>query len=79
MFDRDEFSGSTNFGEGEIDGYTLVDVSVQSDVGPGQLAAGIDNLLDEQYITHLGQAFNLPGFVIAGRGRAYSLTYTLRY
>ena len=79
VFDRDEFDNSTAFGEGEVNGYTLVDASVQTDVGPGQLAVGIDNLFDEQYITQLGQAYNLSNNVIAGRGRAYSLTYTMRY
>lgn len=84
VFDRDKFDSAElppdeAFGKGEIDGYTLVDASVRADAGPGQLSFGIDNLFDEQYITQLGQAYNLSNNVIAGRGRAYSLTYTVRY
>ncbi len=79
VFDRDKFDDSAAFGEGEVNGYTLVDASVQADAGPGHLSFGIDNLFDEQYITQLGQAYNLANNVVAGRGRAYSLTYTVRY
>ncbi|MEF8794558.1 TonB-dependent receptor [Thiohalorhabdus sp.] len=79
VFDRDRFEGSTAFGEGEVNGYTLLDASGQVRVGPGNLEVGIRNLLDEQYITPLGQSFNLPGFVVAGQGRSANISYTVTY
>lgn len=79
VFDRDRFEGSTAFAEGEINGYTLVDASGHVEVGPGTLEVGIDNLLDEQYITPLGQAYNLTGYVVAGRGRTLSASYSVTY
>lgn len=79
LFDRGEFDNSTAFGEGAVDGYTLVDISAEGGVGPGTLSLGIDNVFDEKYITTLGQAYNLPGYVISGRGRTYNISYTVQY
>ena len=79
VFDRDRFEGSTTFAQGEVNGYTLVDASGHVEVGPGTLEVGIDNLLDEQYITPLGQAYNLTGYVFAGRGRTLSASYSVTY
>ena len=78
LFDRDEF-GDTGFGQGDVEGFTLVDVTGGVDVGPGQLNLGISNLLDEQYIVPVSQAFNLNTRTVAGRGRAYSMEYSLTY
>lgn len=56
LFKRDRFAdNATGFGKGGFDdGYTLLDLSARAEVGPGTLSVGIDNLLDEQYITQLG-------------------------
>ncbi|MFA9461686.1 TonB-dependent receptor [Thiohalorhabdus sp. Cl-TMA] len=84
VFDRDRFDSaalpaSDAFAKGKVDGYTLVDASGRVEVGPGSLEVGINNLLDEQYITPLGQAYNLAGYVFAGRGRTLSASYSVTY
>lgn len=79
VFGRDEFGDSAAFGQGEVEPFTLVDVSAEVQLGPGRLSGGIDNLFNEQYITPLGQAFNLTGFEVAGRGRSFTVAYSVTY
>ncbi|HZD54445.1 MAG TPA: TonB-dependent receptor [Woeseiaceae bacterium] len=53
---RNKFPGSTNFWEGEIHSWTVVDVSASGEMGPGVLTVGVNNLLNEDYFTHISES-----------------------
>lgn len=60
-------------------GYTLFDLGVNYDMNRyGQLAFGVENLLDKQYILTWSQ---VPGYqnYWAGRGRVFSVTYSITF
>ncbi|MCO7595372.1 MULTISPECIES: TonB-dependent receptor [Pseudomonas] len=72
----------------EIDGYTTFDLLASQDTGFGTFSAGIQNLLDKQYSTVWGQRATLfysptygPAYLYdyQGRGRTYTLTWSLAY
>ncbi len=72
----------------EIDGYTTFDLLASQDTGFGTLSAGIQNLLDKQYSTVWGQRATLfysptygPAYLYdyQGRGRTYTLTWSMAY
>lgn len=68
----------------DFGGYTLVDASanykVGKGVGKGELRLSIANLFDRDYITYYSQsALVEPKRYFAGRGRAVSLGYALRF
>ena len=81
--DRDEFPDAegpdsfANFGEGEIDGYTLVDLVSEVAVGPGTLRVAVNNLLNKDYVPAINQAFNIPSAFASGPGRTLGLHYRL--
>ncbi|EAR55201.1 ferric aerobactin receptor precursor [Photobacterium sp. SKA34] len=69
-----------------IDGYTLFDLVGSVDLPKGTLGFGIQNLLNEEYTTIWGQRATFlyntnPAsmFDYKGRGRTFSLNYSLRY
>lgn len=72
----------------EIDGYTTFDLLASQDTGFGTFSAGIQNLLDKQYSTVWGQRATLfysptygPAYLYdyQGRGRTYTLTWSMAY
>ncbi|WP_420428277.1 TonB-dependent receptor [Algiphilus sp.] len=81
--DRDEFPNAdgpesfAGFGEGEIDGYTLVDLVSSFAVGPGTLQLSVSNLLNKDYVPMINQAFNIPSAFSSGPGRMVGLNYRL--
>lgn len=81
--DRDEFPNAdgpetfAGFGEGEIDGYTLVDLVSEVAVGPGKLRIAVNNLLNKDYVPAINQAFNIPSAFASGPGRTLGLHYRL--
>lgn len=71
-----------------ISGYTTFDLLGSQDTGFGTFSAGIQNLLDKQYSTVWGQRATLfysptygPAYLYdyQGRGRTYTLTWSLAY
>jgi iron complex outermembrane receptor protein len=69
-------SGTTRLEE-HFSGYTLVDAAVRWASPWGELGAGVENLLDRQYITYYSQA-NYSGThedYYAGRGRTLTLSW----
>ena len=71
-----------------IDGYTTLDLLGSQDTGFGTFSAGIQNLLDKQYSTVWGQRATLfysptygPAYLYdyQGRGRTYTLTWSMAY
>lgn len=76
--DRDRFDGTRAF-EGEVDGFVTLDLISELDAGPGTLKLGIENLLNRQYITPVGQASNIQYAYAAARGARASIRYAIRY
>ncbi|MGZ9101244.1 MAG: TonB-dependent receptor domain-containing protein, partial [Brevundimonas sp.] len=64
-----------------FEGYTVVDAVARYDADFGTLSLGVQNLLDEQYVSYFsdtqGPTDNLRYF--AGRGRTATLTLTRRF
>jgi iron complex outermembrane receptor protein len=72
----------------KISGYTTFDLLGSQETGFGTFSAGIQNLLDKQYSTVWGQRATLfysptygPAYLYdyQGRGRTYTLTWSLAY
>lgn len=74
---RNDYTGG--FGSVDVEGYTLVDASVSIDAGPGTLDVGIDNLLNEDYNTAIGQVYGSFQQFVPGRGRSFRLSYSMDY
>lgn len=75
LFDR-HFDGGLP--QHDFAGYTLVDAVLTYDAGPrGRVTLGVQNLLDEQYLSYYSQTstFVSDTDYVAGRGR----TFTLRW
>lgn len=83
--DRDEYSAA--FGGVDTEGYTVVDLSLTAALGPGRMALGVNNLFNEDYIVPVGRAYGALGEQfdqdfrqdVPGRGRFFSLSYTVAY
>ena len=68
-----------NTGE-HTSGRTLLDATVGYDTGRfGTLSFGVENLFNKQYILFTSQASTANDDWMAGRGRTYSLTHTIRF
>jgi iron complex outermembrane receptor protein len=80
--DRDHDDYLAVFGSSDIEGFTLVDLGASVAAGPGRIRFGVNNLLNEEYITPLGQIYgdagSTTGFV-AGQGRSFTLSYAVEY
>lgn len=69
----------------ELDGFTTFDLLANVKLPLGNLSAGIQNLFDKQYLTFWGQRsvlfYGAPAklYQYYGRGRTFSLTYTINY
>lgn len=75
LMDRD-FEGLDAPSDQDFDGHTLVDLSLAKRTSVGNFRLGVENLLDEQYITYYSQtATTLDSRYFAGRGRTLTLTY----
>lgn len=60
------------------DSYTLVDFTSSYPLGPGRLALGISNLLNEEYVNVTNQASG-DFFYYLSEGRRATLGYTMRF
>lgn len=70
-FDRDAY---------DFDGYTLFDLLVSYELPRGTVGLGIENVLDEQYITYYGQSGTTRADrYFAGRGRNFNLRYRIEF
>ena len=76
LLDRDLNEGNSL--EEHTNGYTLVDLSVNHDIGKGTATLGIENLADKFYILSWSQVVGFRNFW-AGRGRMVSVIYTMNF
>jgi iron complex outermembrane receptor protein len=74
---RDEFPGSTAFGEGRVEDVTLVDFVTAIRFMRGTLHLGIENLANATYVPPINQSFNDGFNYIAGRGRTVSINFAV--
>lgn len=80
LFGRDDPEG---FASADFHGYTVIDLLVSHRVGRGRVTVGVENLLDDDYITYFSQTrapsqatnFNL----FAGRGRTFTVGYRVDF
>lgn len=69
----------------EFDGYSLVDATLGYRLPVGEASLGIENLLNEDYLTYYSQAANTgskvtrDGRVFNGRGRTLTLAYAVTF
>jgi iron complex outermembrane receptor protein len=77
--DRDRSPYIGGFGSNDIDGYTLVDAATSLALGPGRLSVGIDNLLNEDYLTATGQVYGSFQQGVPGRGASLRVGYSVDY
>ncbi|MBF5058229.1 TonB-dependent receptor [Alcanivorax sp. 521-1] len=64
----------------DFDGYTLVDASLVRALPVGRVKLGVENLFDKDYVTYYSQAGRVsPDFYFTGRGRVYSLGYSVDF
>jgi iron complex outermembrane receptor protein len=74
---RDEFPGSTAFGEGRVEDVTLVDFVTSVRFSRGTVRVGVENLANAFYFPPINQAFNDGFNYIAGRGRTVSVSFAV--
>jgi iron complex outermembrane recepter protein len=84
VFDRKQFGdddGPVLFGtfEGDVEGFTVVDLLGQARIGPGELSVGIENLLNKKYVVPERQAFNDLYDYFLAEGRKVTVGYQLRF
>ncbi|RPE80926.1 TonB-dependent receptor [Vulcaniibacterium tengchongense] len=66
-------------GDVRFDGYTTVDLQASVALPVGRLNLGIENLLDEQYITYYSQTVGADDDYFSGRGRVLSASWSHRF
>lgn len=78
---RDRFDGEaeTVFGQGDVESYTVFDLSTAVEIGAGTVALGVENLFDTFYFPSISQWYNLGTGYSAAPGRQVSLTYTVTW
>lgn len=78
---RDRFDGEaeTVFGRGDVEPYTVFDLTTAYEVRPGTIKLGIENLLDTFYFPNISQWYNLGSGYTAAPGRQVSLSYTVTW
>lgn len=80
FYSGNQSNDSTDFGGGtDIDDYVLVDVLSSFDVGPGELTIGVTNLLNNDYLPVINQAFNSQFSNVQGPGRRIGIGFTMRF
>ncbi len=82
---RDQFEGSTAFGEGEVERYTIVDYVARFNVGPGEATLSVRNLLNEDYYPAISQSYYQIGSAnsvtsrVKGQGRTMGVGYSVNW
>lgn len=76
---RKKFPGSTNFWNGDIHSWWVVDVSASGRLGPGVLSLGVNNLLNEDYFTHISESAQQDGRYSKAQGATAKIRYRLDF
>lgn len=74
------FEGTAAPDDQDFNGYTLLSAAMAANTGYGQFRVGVENLLDEDYITYYSQtATTRDDRFFAGRGRTLTLGYEKQF
>jgi iron complex outermembrane recepter protein len=77
---QNRFPGNPRvFGQADIEAYTLVDLSITGEVGPGELTLAVNNLLNEYYFTPDAYRFATPDQFTPGQGATARISYRIEY
>lgn len=82
---RDKFpdaegpDSNLDYARGEVERYTVIDLISRLPLGPGRLQVSLKNLLNEDYVPAINQAFNIPTAYASGPGRTLGMSYALRW
>jgi iron complex outermembrane receptor protein len=78
---RDRFDGEAEaaFGQGDVEPYTVFDLTTSYEIGPGTVKLGIENLFDTFYFPNISQWYNLGFGYTAAPGRQVSLSYAVTW
>lgn len=77
--DRDPDTGPGSFAPGEVEGYTLVDLSARMSVGPGDLRLSVANVFNEDYYPAINQAIDANYAYAKGPGRTVGASYEVNW
>lgn len=72
--DRDRFSGS-GFGQGEVESFTVLDLTSTWRTGNGDITLAINNLLNEDYFPVISQIYNFDTQYTTAPGRSVMVSY----
>jgi len=75
----DRFPGSTTFGEGEVSDLFLMDFIASAETQYGEFRLGIENLLNNQYVSQFGEATNVAPNFFAQPGLTARLSYRIQF
>jgi iron complex outermembrane recepter protein len=76
---RNPHPGSTAFGEGDAESIFLIDVISAYEIRPGTLFFGVENLLNTEYVSRIGQGDNSDFNWYLEQGTRVSLSYAVRW
>ncbi|MEM1110481.1 MAG: TonB-dependent receptor [Pseudomonadota bacterium] len=76
---QQRFDNEPVFGRADIESFTLVDVFVSADLGPGRATLAFNNLLDEYYFTPDAYRSASDENFTTGQGMTVKLTYSVAY
>lgn len=67
------------FGQADVEAYSLLDLSVSGQFGPGVLAVAVNNALNEEYYTPDSWRYANSAYFSQGQGATMRMTYTVTY
>ncbi len=73
----DRETNSTQFGNGDVDGYTTLDWIAKFGVGPGDLEVSLTNLTNEDYYPAANQAYDANYAYAKAPGRRLGVSYAV--
>ena len=76
---RNEFPGSTSFGQGKVNARAIIDLLIEYSLNSGKIQLGLHNALNKDYFTHTSEISQLANRFSKGPGRSISLNYTANY
>jgi iron complex outermembrane receptor protein len=77
--ERDPFGDSIEYGEGRVEDLLLVNLSAGFDLGPGELAFGVRNLLNKKYTSLPAESDNSDWLWLPEQGTRLTFSYSVKW